>query len=117
MRRLLHHVLYVCYGALFGWLAWCAVQSARNGAPWVCAVFVAGSGLVVVAATREGALKDALRREAVRAQRARRLHPADAGAAEAAVALAGWCCDAWAATAGGEHGPSCRYRLPKGNGT
>ncbi|MGC5364658.1 hypothetical protein ACPXCE_23815 [Streptomyces sp. DT24] len=114
--RSLHHFLYFCYGVLFGWLVWCAVQSARNGAPWVCAVFVAGSGLVVVAAAREEVLKDALRREAVRTQRDSRVHPADAGAAVAAVALAGWCCDAWAATAGAEHGPSCRHHLQRGNG-
>ncbi|MEZ7006151.1 hypothetical protein [Streptomyces sp. AD55] len=108
-----HHFLHFGYGALFGWLAWCAVQSARNGAPWACAAFVAGSGLVVVAVIREGDLEDALRREAVRRERADRPRPADAGAAVAAVALAGWCCDAWAATAGAEHGPACRHRLPE----
>ncbi|WP_326698871.1 hypothetical protein OG909_17125 [Streptomyces sp. NBC_01754] len=111
-----HYFLYFCYGVLFEWLVWCAVQSARNGAPWVCGVFVVGSGLVVVAAARERALKDALRREAVRTQRDSHPHPADAGAAVAAVAPAGWCCDAWAATAGAEHGPSCRHRRPRGDG-
>ncbi|MFJ8794543.1 hypothetical protein [Streptomyces sp. NPDC102462] len=108
-------LLRTAYGALFGWLAWCAAQSARNHAPWACAAFVAGSCLVFVAVIREGDLADARRREAVRAQRETHPHPADAGAAAAAVALAGWCCTAWAATAGAEHDPACRHRGSRSN--
>ncbi|MER6528822.1 hypothetical protein [Streptomyces sp. NPDC001508] len=107
-------LLHTAYGALFGWLAWCAAQSARNHAPWACAAFVAGSCFVLVAVIREGDLADARRREAVRARRDARRHPADASAAAAAVALAGWCCTAWAATAGAEHDPTCRNRDPRG---
>ncbi|MEU6610122.1 hypothetical protein ABZ922_34615 [Streptomyces shenzhenensis] len=108
-------LLHTAYGALFGWLAWCAVQSARNHALWACAAFVAGSCFVLVAVIREGDLADARRREAVRAQRATHPHPTDASAAAAAVALAGWCCTAWAATAGAEHDPACRHRGPRDN--
>jgi DNA-binding IclR family transcriptional regulator len=100
--------LYATYGALFTWLAYCAVQSARNQAPWTCTAFVVGSGLVIVAAVREGELEDALRRETVRAERDARLNAVDASEAVAAVAAAGWCCNAWAASAGGEHEPGCR---------
>ncbi|MEV6123889.1 hypothetical protein AB0M23_25835 [Streptomyces sp. NPDC052077] len=109
-----HRVLYVGYGVLFGWLAWCAAMSARNGAFAVCGVFVAGSGLVVAAVVREGVLEGVLRREVVR-ERSGGGGAADASDAVVAVALAGWCCDAWAATAGAEHGRSCRHRLPRGN--
>ncbi|MFJ8792188.1 hypothetical protein [Streptomyces sp. NPDC102462] len=98
--------LHAAYGALFGWLAWCAAQSARNHAPWACAAFVAGSCFVLVAVIREGDLANARRREALRAHR----DCADASAAVAAVALAGWCCTAWAATAGAEHDATCRHR-------
>ncbi|RMB80122.1 hypothetical protein [Streptomyces shenzhenensis] len=108
-------LLHTAYGALFGWLAWCAVQSARNDALWACAAFAAGSCFVLVAVIREGDLTDARRREAVRARRDAHLHPADASAAAAAVALAGWCCTAWAATAGTEHDPACRHRGPRSN--
>ncbi|MGI5196551.1 hypothetical protein ACQEVY_23365 [Streptomyces sp. CA-288835] len=81
--------LYVAYGALLALLAYCAVQSARTGATWACAVFVIGSSLVIVAFIREGELEDALRREAIRAERDARLHPRPADDAVAAVAAAG----------------------------
>ncbi|MCW5253543.1 hypothetical protein [Streptomyces sp. SHP 1-2] len=112
--RYIHRALYVGYGVLFGWLAWCAVMSARNGALGVCGVFVAGSGLVMAAVLREGMLEDALRREVLRERSAGR-GVTDASDAVVAVALAGWCCDAWAATAGAEHARSCRHWRPKGN--
>ncbi|MEU1305943.1 hypothetical protein [Streptomyces shenzhenensis] len=53
------HTLHVAYGAAFAWLAHCAVQSARNDAPWVAVLFLAVSCLFVVAAAREGRLLDA----------------------------------------------------------
>ncbi|UOB09112.1 hypothetical protein MQE23_08605 [Streptomyces sp. HP-A2021] len=30
-----------------------------------------------------------------------------------AVAMAGWCCDAWAATAGTDHDPTCPRKTPR----
>jgi hypothetical protein len=90
-------------------------MSARNDAPWTCVAFVVASGLVVAAVVREGDLDAALRREVVRAQHDALLHPADADAGVAAVALAGWCCDAWAATAGAEHDQACRRHTQRSN--
>jgi hypothetical protein len=102
--------LYVAYGGLLTWLAYCAVQSARNNAPWACAVFVLGSLLAVVAFVREGDLEDALRREAVRAERDARAGSrptTDAVDAVATVALAAACCEPWWASAGADHDPTC----------
>lgn len=82
-------LLYTTYGALLTWLAYCAIQSFRNGAPWHAVAFITSSGLAVIAAIREGELEDALRREAIRAERDGRLHPRPADDAVAAVAAAG----------------------------
>lgn len=82
-------LLYTTYGALLTWCAYCAVQSFRNDAPWTACAFITSSGLAVVAAIREGELEDALRREAVRAERDARLHPRPADAAAGAVGRAG----------------------------
>ncbi|MFF5984391.1 hypothetical protein ACFY78_36670 [Streptomyces olindensis] len=102
--------LYAAYGALFAWLAYCAVQSARNGALWACAVFAVGSGVVVIAYFREDQLEAALHREAERADDTRPTDssPRDAIDAVAAVAMAGACCEVWWATAGAQHEPGCR---------
>lgn len=105
MRRL-STSLYVTYGALFCWLAHCAVQSALNAAPWAAAVFVVGSGTTIVAFIREGALEDALRREAVRAERAARPQLEDTSDAVVDIALAAACCERWWTSAGAEHDPS-----------
>lgn len=102
--------LYVAYGALLLWLGYCAVLSARNGSPWSCVAFVAGAGLAVTAAIREGDLEDALRREAVLAERAAHPHPSqraeDAIDETAAVALAAACCETWWTSAGADHEPT-----------
>jgi hypothetical protein len=108
----LSRALYTAYGALLVWLAYCAVQSARNGAPWHTAVFVVASGVAITAAIREGELDDALRREAVRAERAARPDPRERVIADQ-IAL-GWsdinsaCCLTWWETRGLAHDPvSC----------
>ncbi len=107
--------LCLAHAALCIWLAYCAVQSARNGAPAFCTVFVAGSLLTVVAFFREDRLDDVLRREAVRAERKARpaLSNEETADGVVAVALAGECCEAWWASAGVEHGDTCQRRTPK----
>ncbi|QKZ23415.1 hypothetical protein [Streptomyces chartreusis] len=60
--------LHLAYSAILIWLAYCAVQSARNDAIWACALFVVATALGIVAFIREGRLEDALRREVVRAE-------------------------------------------------
>ncbi len=82
-------LLYTAYGALHCYLAYCAINSIRNNAPWHATAFIIGSGLVIIATLREGQLEDALRREAVRDERDARLHPRPADDAAAAVAVAG----------------------------
>ncbi|WP_328439337.1 hypothetical protein OHA71_23655 [Streptomyces sp. NBC_00444] len=102
--------LYIVYGALLAWLAYCAIQSARNDATWACVMFVLASGLAIVAFVREGELEDALRREAVRAERDARagVRPTtDAIDAAAAVALAAACCEPWWASCGAKHDATC----------
>lgn len=97
----LSRTLHVAYGALLVWLAYCAVISARNGSPWSCVAFVAGAGLAVTAAIREGDLEDALRREAVLAERHAR------PAAPAHDALAEACCERWWTSLATDHDPQC----------
>ncbi|MFF8656782.1 hypothetical protein [Streptomyces huasconensis] len=108
--------LCAAYGALAVWLAYCAVQTARNGAPWPTAVFVIASGLAVAAVAREGELDEALRREAVHAERAARTRRrtlafeqelADAIDQVAATALAAACCEPWWTSCGFHHDPTC----------
>jgi len=97
----LSRTLHVVYGALLVWLAYCAVISALNGSPWACVAFVIGSGLAVTAAIREGDLDDALRREAVRAER----HARTNKTAEAALNEA--CCERWWTSLATDHDPTC----------
>lgn len=94
------------WGALMGWLGYCAAVSARNGAFTIAVVFTVGGALAVLGHVQHCGLEDALRREAVRAERDARPQPADLSDQAVAVALAGWCCDAWAATAGADHDPA-----------
>lgn len=98
----LSRTLHIAYGALLVWLAYCAVISARNGAPWTCVAFTIGAGLAVTAAIREGDLDDALRRTPVRAER-----PRNAIDETTAVALAAACCETWWTSAGADHEPAC----------
>ena len=105
--------LCTAYGTLIAFLAYCAVNSFRNAAPWHACAFITASGLVVAAIIREGELEDALRREAIRAERDARMYgrPADNGVA--AVALAAACCEGWWVSAGTEHDPTCPRRTPR----
>lgn len=107
--------LCIAHSALFCWLAYCAVQSARNNAPWHCAVFVAGSLITIVAFFREDRLDDALHCEAARAERAARPAISNSETAEAVVdvALAGACCETWWTSAGAEHDPECEHQTPR----
>ncbi|MFF7452140.1 MULTISPECIES: hypothetical protein [unclassified Streptomyces] len=109
--------LCLTHSALFCWLAYCAVQSARNNAPWHCAVFVTASLITIVTFFREDRLDDALRREAARAELAARPAIGNNETAEAVVnvALAGACCETWWTSAGAEHDTVCRHRMPKGS--
>lgn len=106
--RRIARLLYLAYGALFCWLAVCAVYAAYHHALWACGAFALGSGLAVVAFMREGSLEDALRREAVQAEWAARPTPPaeDAIDATTAVALAAACCERWWTSAGAEHDPT-----------
>ncbi len=108
-------LLYATYGVNIAFLAYCAAQSFRNQAPWFACAFIASSGFLVIASIREGELEDALRREAVRAERDARLHPRPADDATAAVALAEACCDQWWTSAGQGHEPTCPHQQPRSN--
>jgi hypothetical protein len=99
VSRHLVRCLSTAYGALLVWLAYCAVQSALNGAVGACLAFLIGSLLAVTAFIREGALEDALHREAVQAERDAR--PADTTPAVAA------CCEPWWTSCGFDHDPTC----------
>lgn len=109
--------LCIAHSALFCWLAYCAVQSARNNAPWHCAVFVTASLITIVAFFREDRLDDTLRREATRAEREARPVISNTETAQAVVdiALAGACCETWWTSAGADHDEVCRHRMPKGS--
>lgn len=96
----LSRALHVAYGALLVWLAYCAVISARNGEPWACVAFVAGAGLAVTAAIREGDLDDAVRAEP-------KSRPRSAIDETTAVALSAACCETWWTSAGDDHEPTC----------
>ena len=114
MRRL-SNLLCCAYIGLLVWLAYCAVQSARNHAWWAAAVFVVGTMLAMVAFFREDQLDDVLRRGAVRAEREARPAPTDEEMADGvvAVALAAECCDRWWTSAGTDHDPTCRRQTPE----
>ncbi|GHC91364.1 hypothetical protein [Streptomyces flavofungini] len=105
--------LYAAYGALCIWLAYCAVQSARHGTAWAAGLFAVSSALAVVAAVRERHLEDALRSQAVRAERAARVREhtlGDTVEAAVAVARAGECCETWWNTLGTHHDLDCPNR-------
>ncbi|OIJ68583.1 hypothetical protein [Streptomyces mangrovisoli] len=81
--------LLTAYAGLFCWLAYCAAASALHGGWWQTAVFVLAAPVPLVAASREGLLAEALRREAVRAERGARL-AAHNGPPLTAVERAAW---------------------------
>jgi len=107
--------LCAAYIGLYIWLAHCAVQSGLNGAWWASSIFFLGSCLVLAAFCREDRLADALRREAVRAEREARpaLSHEETVDGVVAVALAGECCEMWWTSAGVEHDETCQRRTPK----
>lgn len=102
------------HGAVFAWLGYCAVQSARNGAGWAVLLFTAASAVSVVAAARENGDADEQRTAATQAELlARPRHPdvlephlADA-IDQVAAALIAACCDRWWTSTGREHEDTC----------
>lgn len=107
-RRLARLLWAAAYGLACIWLAYCAVQSARNNAPWACAMFALLSAICVAAAEREAGLVDALRTAAHRVADA--LHPYDPADGLARVELAEACCELWWTSAGTDHDPTCPNR-------
>lgn len=101
--------LHTAYGVLVAWLGYCAVQSALNGNAWASVLFTVSVALVLTATIREGRLENALRREAVRAERDARLGrpPLDTAECAATVALAAACCEMWWTSAGVDHDSAC----------
>lgn len=87
-------------GGAFLWLAYCAVQSARNGATWEVWLFAAASVLPVIAMFREYELADERRAVAVRAERLARLriHAEEINTA---------CCERWWTSLATDHDPTC----------
>ncbi|MFE0132425.1 hypothetical protein ACFWY6_12760 [Streptomyces sp. NPDC059037] len=97
------------HGAVLAWLAYCAMQSARNGATWAVLLFAAASLMTVIAVIRETELTDERRTAAVRAERVARLraHAEEDVAALARIELAAACCEPWWTSAGTDHDPAC----------
>jgi hypothetical protein len=103
------------HGALGIWLAYCAVQSGRNGVAWAVILFAAASLVPVISVIRETELADVQRGVAIRAERethprlpdAIERHLADAIDQAAAVALAAACCEIWWTSTGREHEDAC----------
>lgn len=78
------------HGAAFLWFAYCAVQSAHNGATWAVWLFVAASVLTVISVIREAEIAEERR--------------AAAGAADLNAA----CCERWWTSLATDHDPTCR---------
>ncbi|MFC9847765.1 hypothetical protein ACFWFF_01445 [Streptomyces sp. NPDC060223] len=105
MRRLTH-TLACLYALVACGLVRCAMVSAENGAPHYTAFFAAGAILLSTAIAHHAYHRDELRAALVRLERASRPPATPATDMVVAVAMAGWCCDAWAATAGRDHDPT-----------
>ncbi|WP_037686971.1 hypothetical protein [Streptomyces aureocirculatus] len=101
--------LHAAYGALLSWLGYCTFQTVRTGDHAAAATFAAAAVFTVIATLREGQLEDALRREAVHAERNARTArpPLDTTECAAALALAGACCERWWTSCGTNHDPTC----------
>jgi hypothetical protein len=83
----------------------CAMVSHSHGS-WPYTLFFAGAAVLFAVAIGHHAYhRDELRAALVRLDRATRPpdRPRSAIDGVVAVAMAGWCCDAWAATAGADH--------------
>lgn len=100
------------HGLLGIWLAYCAVQSGRNGVAWAVIVFAAASLVPVISVIRESELADQQRGVAVRAEREARVQAwvDEDAAAVARVELAAACCDIWWTSAGADHEATCPKR-------
>jgi hypothetical protein len=105
MKRVTH-MLAVLYTLTAVVLLRCAYASQENGST-LYACFFAGAAVLYAAALAHHAYhRDELRFALERAGRPPLPRRASAADGIVAVAMAGWCCDAWAATAGAEHAPA-----------
>jgi hypothetical protein len=86
----------------------CAMVSLRNDAPHYAAFFLGTAVALATAVVHHSFQRDELRYAHAQLDRAERAArpPTSAADAVVAVAMAGWCCDAWAATAGADHDPA-----------
>ena len=101
------HLLAALYTLTALGLLRCAYTSEQHDDTLYAAFFAGAAILFAVAIAHHTYHRDELRaalRALERASRPRTPRPAIDGVA--AVAMAGWCCDAWAATAGAEHDPT-----------
>lgn len=103
------------HGAVFAWLGYCAVQSARNGATWAAVLFTTASAVSVIAAAREDGGANKQRDAATQAERlARPRLPnaieqqlADAIDQVVEAALTTACCERWWPSLEAEHDDDC----------
>lgn len=97
------------HGAVLLWLAYCAVQSARNHAVWATCLFAAASCVTVIAVVRELELADQQIAAALAAEGKARAgaKPYDTAAGVARVALADACCETWWTSLEAEHDDTC----------
>ncbi|MFH9816168.1 hypothetical protein [Streptomyces sp. NPDC017230] len=107
MTRRLLHALAAMYAIVAVGLAHTAVVSWQHSSWPHAAFFLGASILLATAVVHHSFQRDeirGLRRHLARAVRPEPPQPAID--AVVAVAMAGWCCDAWAATAGTAHDPA-----------
>ncbi|MGW5736979.1 MULTISPECIES: hypothetical protein [Streptomyces] len=101
------------HGAVFAWLGYCAVQSARNGALWAAVLFTAASAVSVVAAAREDGGAGEQRAAATQAEHLARPPLPDAieqqpgGAVDLVAAALTEECERWWTSTGNEHDDTC----------
>lgn len=97
------------HGALGIWLAYCAVQSGRNGVAWAVILFAAASLVPVISVIRETELAEEQRLVALMAEGEARTDatPYDTAKGVARVALAGACCERWWTSLEAEHDDTC----------
>ncbi|WP_216881590.1 MULTISPECIES: hypothetical protein [unclassified Streptomyces] len=107
MTRRLLHALATLYALVAVGLTHTAVVSWQHGS-WPHAAFFTGAALLLATAVvHHSYQRDELRDAHRRLARATRPDPPQPAIdAVVAVAMAGWCCDTWAATAGTDHDPA-----------
>ncbi|MFI6279632.1 hypothetical protein [Streptomyces sp. NPDC050988] len=107
MTRRFTHALAGLYALVAFVLLRCAAVSYQHGALHYALFFTAAAVAFATAIVHHSYLRDELRaahRELDAATKPRAATPVEDGVQ--AVLVTGWCCDAWAATAGAEHDPA-----------